>query len=78
MEVLDPRFALIAGIGSAMASERVRRTVGRGAGYVAKGALYVGGPVIHAGQEIFEEAREVAAPHNGAGAKRAPRSKAAA
>jgi hypothetical protein len=40
--------------------------------------MKVGSPVIHAGQEVFEEAREVAAPHDGASRKRSSRAKAPA
>ena len=60
MELLDPRLALL-GIGlAAVASERVRKGVGRGIGYVAAGTAAVTGPVVHAGRDIVEEAREVA------------------
>lgn len=69
MEFLDPRFALL-GVGvAAVTSERVRKGVGRGIGYVAAGAMTAGGTVAHAGQEIFDEAREVAT-HNSAGKPR--------
>jgi hypothetical protein len=66
MEVLDPRLAVITGVGAALiGSERVRKTVGRGVGYAAAGAARVGGPIIRpvvsAGREMVDEARVVAA-----------------
>ena len=61
MELLDPRLALLSLGVAAVSSERVRKGVGRGIGYVATGAMTVGGTVVHAGQEIVEEARETAA-----------------
>lgn len=65
MEFLDPRLALL-GVGvAAVTSERVRKGVGRGVGYVAAGAMTAGGTVAHAGRDIFDEAREVAS-HNSA------------
>jgi hypothetical protein len=61
MELLDPRFALL-GLGvSAVTSERVRKGLGRGIGYVAAGSITVGESVVHAGRDIFVEARQVAA-----------------
>jgi hypothetical protein len=64
MDVLDPRMAVI-GVGAALVgSEKVRRTVGRGVGYVAAGAAKVGAPivapVVNAGRDMVGEAREVA------------------
>jgi hypothetical protein len=66
MEVLDPRLAVITGVGAALVgSERVRKTVGRGLGYVAGGAAKVGAPiarpVVNAGRDIVGEARMAAA-----------------
>ena len=61
---------------AAVTSERVRKTVGRGIGYVAAGTMTVGGSVVHAGRDIVDEAREVASP-NGT-AKPAARKKATA
>lgn len=78
MDVLDvdPRVAAL-GVGVALvSSHQVRRVLGRGAGYVAAGAMRVGRPVVDAGRDIFGEAREVAVPHNGAG--KAARARAAA
>lgn len=61
MELLDPRLALL-GLGvSAVTSERVRKGLGRGIGYAAAGTITVGASVVHAGRDIFDEAREVAA-----------------
>lgn len=69
MELLDPRFALLAVGAAVVKSERVRKTVGRGAGYAATGAMKVGGPVIRpivdAGRDLVDEARNVAS-HDGA------------
>ena len=73
MEFLDPRFALL-GMGvAAVTSERVRKGVGRGIGYVAAGAMTAGGTVAHAGQEIFDEARGVASHNSAAKPSRAAR-----
>jgi hypothetical protein len=70
MNPLDPRLALIAGIGTAIvSSHRVRAVIGRGAGYAAAGAMKVGGTVADAGRDIYEEASDVAAT-NGAAPKR--------
>lgn len=77
MELFDPRLGLLAAGAAAVSSERVRRTVGRGVGYAASGALAVGGPiarpVIDAGRDIVHEARAVT---NGSGS-RSSRSKSA-
>jgi hypothetical protein len=75
MEVLDPRMAVITGVGAALVgSERVRRTVGRGLGYAAAGALKVGEPivrpVVNAGRDMVVEAREVAKGDGHAGSSR--------
>lgn len=63
MEVLDPRLALVAAGAAVVGSERVRKTVGRGVGYAAAGAMKVGGPVVRpvvdAGRDIVDEARDV-------------------
>jgi hypothetical protein len=65
MEVLDPRLAVITVGAALVGSEKVRRTVGRGVGYVAGGAAKVGAPivrpVVNAGRDIVGEAREAAA-----------------
>ena len=65
MEFFDPRVAVIAGVGGALlGSERVRHVVGQGVGYVAKGVMAVGGPVVrpvvNAGEDIVSEARQTA------------------
>ena len=77
MELLDPRLALLSLGVAAVASERVRKGVGRGIGYVAAGTVAVTVPVVHAGRDIVEEAREVAS-RNGAPAPTSGRKKAAA
>lgn len=74
MEVLDPRVALIVGGAAVVGSERVRRVVGKGLGYAAAGVMRVGSPVVGAGRDIVEEAREVAT-HDGAGKARASRAR---
>ena len=80
MDLFDPRLGLLAAGAAAVSSERFRKTVGRGLGYVASGAMALGGPiarpVVDAGRDIFEEARTVS---NGGSAKaRSSRSKSAA
>ena len=79
MELFDPRLAVLAAGVAAVGSERVRRTVGKGIGYAATGAVTVGGPivrpVVNAGREIVQEAREVAS-GNSSAKPRASRSKA--
>ncbi|MGZ4271170.1 MAG: hypothetical protein ACXVFN_18750 [Solirubrobacteraceae bacterium] len=82
MAVLDPRLAIIAGVGGAvLGSHRVRTILGRGAGYTAKGVMTVVGPVarpmVHAGEEIVDEARHTAG-GNGAASKSRARAKAGA
>jgi hypothetical protein len=74
---LDPRVAVIAAGLAVLGSERVRRVVGRGFGYAAAGAMKVGNPVVNAGRDIVDEARDVAA-HNGSTKAKAPRAKSAA
>jgi hypothetical protein len=63
MELFDPRLGLIAAGAAAVSSERFRKTVGRGLGYAASGAIAVGGPiarpVVNAGRDIVHEARTV-------------------
>jgi hypothetical protein len=63
MELFDPRLGLLAAGAAAVSSERFRKTVGRGLGYAASGALAVGGPIarplVNAGRDIVEEARTV-------------------
>jgi hypothetical protein len=79
VELFDPRLGLLAAGAAAVSSERFRRTVGRGLGYAAHGAVAVGGPVVRplvgAGRDIVEEARGVT---NGSGPSksRASRSRA--
>ena len=63
MSVVDPRLAVIAGVGGAMlGSHRVRMVIGRAAGYTAKGLVTIAGPVVrpvmHAGEDIVGEALE--------------------
>ena len=77
MDVLDPRIATIAAAGALLGSERVRRVVGRGFGYAAAGAIKVGGPVVNAGRDMVEEARDVAT-HDRSTKARASRAKSAA
>lgn len=75
---LDPRVAAIAAGGALIGSERVRRLIGRGFGYVAAGALRVGSPVVDAGRQVVDEARMVAR-EQGDGARRTiPRGRATA
>jgi hypothetical protein len=57
-------------------SERVRRVVGKGIGYAAAGGMRVGGPVAHAAEDIYDEARRVAAHDTATTTK--PRAKSAA
>ena len=77
MELLDPRVAVL-GLGvAALASERVRKGVGRGIGYLAAGTVAVTDPVVHAGRDIVAEAREVAS-RDGTSATTVSRRKAAA
>jgi hypothetical protein len=57
-------------------SERVRKVVGKGIGYVAAGTMTVGRPVAHAAEDIYDEARHVAA-HDGS-TRAKPRAKSAA
>jgi hypothetical protein len=56
-------------------SERARKVVGKGFGYAAAGAMKIGGPVIDAGRDIVEEARDVAS-HDGSSKPRAARARA--
>jgi hypothetical protein len=58
----DPRVTLIAGLAAGVASPPFRRAVGRGIGYAARGVMKVGGPVATVGRDVYESAREVAAP----------------
>jgi hypothetical protein len=61
MEVLDPKVALVTGVGAAvLSSHRVREVVGRGAGFAVAGASRIASPVVHAGKDIYGEARQVA------------------
>lgn len=58
----DPRVALLAGLVAGMASPRVRRVVGGGIGYAARGVMKAGAPVAGAGRDIYDSARQVASP----------------
>jgi hypothetical protein len=83
MSVLDPRLAVIAGVGGAvLGSHRVRSVIGRGAGYTAKGVMMVAGPVVrpvlHAGEDIVEEARHTAVGNGATSTTSRRRTKAAA
>ena len=79
MNPFDPRLAVITGLAAAIvSSHRVRTVIGRGAGYAAAGAMRVGDTVVNAGRDIYEEASDVAASHNGAGKKTKSRAKSAA
>jgi hypothetical protein len=77
MEILDPRLAVLSAGVALVASERVRKVVGRGIGYAAAGTMKVGGPVVDAGRDIVDEARHVASP-DGKTKTTASRSKSAA
>ena len=77
MEFFDPRLGLLAAGAAAVSSERVRKTVGRGLGYAASGAIAVGGPIarplVDAGRDIYEEARTVTSGSaNGSGSGEPP------
>ena len=61
----DPRIALLAGVTAGIMSPRLRRAVGRGIGYAARGAISVASPFAGAGRDIYASAREVAAPTRG-------------
>ncbi len=76
MWLTDPRLMAIGAGVAVVASERARKVVGRGIGYVAAGTMKVGGPVAHAAEDIYDEARHVAA-HNGT-TQAKPRAKSAA
>ena len=65
MSVIDPRLAVILGAGGVIVgSPEIRTVIGRGAGYVARGVMAVAAPVVrpmlHAGEEIVDEARHTA------------------
>ncbi len=75
MELLDPRLAVLSLGVAAVASERVRRGIGRGIGYAAAGTMAVTGSIVHAGRDIVDEAREVAG-HNGSAPVASSRRKA--
>ncbi len=77
MEFLDPRLGLLSVGIAAVASERVRKGIGRGIGYVAAGTMTIGGGIVHAGRDIVDEAREVAG-HDGKPTSAATRKKASA
>ena len=76
MEFLDPRLAVLSLGVAAVASERVRRVIGRGIGYAAAGTVIVAGPVVDAGRDIVAEARDVAR-HNGSAPSTPARKKSA-
>lgn len=77
MELLDPRLAMLSLGVAAVTSERVRKTVGQGIGYVAAGTMKVGDSVVDAGRDIVGEARATAR-HNGRRSRAKPRTKPAA
>ena len=56
----DPRVAILAGVAASIASPRVRRAVGSGLGYAARGVLTIGAPFVAAGRDIYGNARQVA------------------
>jgi hypothetical protein len=62
LPIPDPRIALLAGVTAGILSPGFRRTMGRGIGYVARGVMTVGGPFAGIGRDIYDSAREVAAP----------------
>jgi hypothetical protein len=69
---LDPRTALVAAAGAAViGSPEARRTIGRGAGWLAAAAWRIASPVVRpvfdAGRDMAGEARHAAA-GNGAAA----------
>ena len=78
MELFDPRLGLFAAGAAAVSSERVRKTVGRGLGYAASGAMAVGKPVarplVEAGRDIYAEARSVTNGHAASRTATVPRS----
>lgn len=80
MELFDPRLGLLAAGAAAVSSERVRKTVGKGLGYAASGAIAVGKPVarplVDAGRDIYAEARTVTN-GNGSAKSRQSRSRSA-
>jgi hypothetical protein len=57
----DPRIALLAGVTAGIMSPRLRRAVGRGIGYAARGVVTVASPFAGIGRDIYDSAREVAA-----------------
>jgi hypothetical protein len=62
MWLTDPRVMLVGAGIALVTSERARKVVGRGLGYVAAGTMKLGGPVAHAAEDIYDEARHVAGP----------------
>ncbi len=76
MWLTDPRVMAIGAGAALVASERTRKALGRGIGYVAAGTMKVGGPVAHAAEDIYGEARHVVS-HNGT-AKAKPRARSSA
>jgi hypothetical protein len=60
MWLTDPRLMLVGAGITLAASERTRKAVGRGIGYAAAATVKVGGPVAHAAEDIYDEARRVA------------------
>jgi hypothetical protein len=67
----DPTTTLIVGIAAGIAAPPVRRTVGRGIGYAARGVMAAGAPVINIGRDIYDNARDVASPQGGRTTRRA-------
>lgn len=71
MWLTDPRLMVVGAGVAVVASDRARKVVGTGIGYAAAGTMKVGGPVAHAAEDIYDEARRVA----GHDSKRRPRAK---
>jgi hypothetical protein len=60
MWLTDPRLMLVGAGVALVTSERTRKVVGQGIGYAAAATMKVGGPVAHAAEDIYDEARRVA------------------
>jgi hypothetical protein len=74
----DARVALLAGVAAGAVSPRFRRTVGRGLGYAARGVITIGAPFGRMGRDVYDSAREVAAPQEAKGSEKKPSKPAAA
>jgi hypothetical protein len=79
MDMVDPRLAVIAGVGAIIGSGRVRRVVGQGVGHAARAMMTVAGPIVrpvmHASQDIVQEARDTA---TGTGTEAVPKRRSVA